>query len=94
VVHNEEVLRLVLDELQAGGRRVPEDISVVAVCPRDVALSMPILLTSIDIPAHDVGGLAVETVLKLLDGATPTRSASCLPPWSNGTVCGAPRGSG
>ena len=94
VVHNEEVLRLVLDELQAGGRRVPEDISVVAVCPRDVALSMPILLTSIDIPAHDVGGLAVETAMKLLDGRH-TDPVRLLPPTLvERDSCGAPRGSG
>lgn len=68
VVHNEEALRLVLEELRASGRRVPSDISVVAVCPRDVALSMPLPLTSVDIPAHDVGALAVETLMRLLDG--------------------------
>ncbi|WP_127505743.1 LacI family DNA-binding transcriptional regulator [Actinoplanes solisilvae] len=68
VVHNEEALRLVLEELRASGRRVPADISVVAVCPRDVALSMPLPLTSVDIPAHDVGALAVETAMRLLDG--------------------------
>ncbi len=68
VVHNEEALRLVLEELRDTGRRVPDDISVVAVCPRDVALNMPLPLTSVDIPAHDVGGLAVETAMKLLDG--------------------------
>jgi DNA-binding LacI/PurR family transcriptional regulator len=79
VVHNEEALRVVLEELQAGGRRVPDDISVVAVCPRDVALNMPLPLTSVDIPAHDVGGLAVETAMTLLDGRTiePVR---LLPP--------------
>ncbi|GAA2702920.1 MULTISPECIES: LacI family DNA-binding transcriptional regulator [Actinoplanes] len=68
VVHNEETLRPLLDLLRAAGRRVPEDISIVAVCPRDVAMSMPVNLTSIDIPAHDVGTLAVETAMRLLDG--------------------------
>ena len=67
VVHNEEALRPLLDELQAGGRRVPRDVSVVAVCPRDVALGMPVRLTSIDIPAHEVGTLAVETAMRLLE---------------------------
>ncbi|MBM2620238.1 LacI family DNA-binding transcriptional regulator [Actinoplanes sp. LDG1-06] len=79
VVHNEEALRLVLEELQASGRRVPADISVVAVCPRDVALNMPLPLTSVDIPAHDVGGLAVETAMKLLDGRQ-TEPVRLLPP--------------
>ncbi|GAB2625635.1 LacI family transcriptional regulator [Paractinoplanes abujensis] len=79
VVHNEEALRTVLEELRASGRRVPEDVSVVAVCPRDVALNMPLPLTSVDIPAHDVGGLAVETAMKLLDGR-PTELVRLLPP--------------
>ncbi|WP_030443240.1 LacI family DNA-binding transcriptional regulator [Actinoplanes subtropicus] len=79
VVHNEEALRPLLDQLRAAGRRVPEDISVVAVCPRDVALAMPIPLTSVDIPSHDVGGLAVETVMKLLDGRH-TEPVRLLPP--------------
>ncbi|GID33307.1 LacI family DNA-binding transcriptional regulator [Paractinoplanes brasiliensis] len=79
VVHNEEALRIVLEELQASGRRVPADISVVAVCPRDVALNMPLPLTSVDIPAHDVGGLAVETAMKLLDGRH-TEPVRLLPP--------------
>ncbi|MFC4071078.1 LacI family DNA-binding transcriptional regulator [Actinoplanes subglobosus] len=68
VVHNEEALRPLLDLLHATGRRVPDDVSIVAVCPRDVATAMPIHLTSIDIPAHDVGTLAVETAMRLLDG--------------------------
>ena len=68
VVHNEEALRPLLDLLRSAGRRVPEDISIVAVCPRDVATSMPVDLTSIDIPAHDVGTMAVETAMRLLDG--------------------------
>ena len=79
VVHNEEALRLVLEELQASGRRVPADISVVAICPRDVALNMPLPLTSVDIPAHDVGALAVETAMKLLDGRH-TEPVRLLPP--------------
>jgi DNA-binding LacI/PurR family transcriptional regulator len=67
VVHNEEALRPLLDLLRAAGRRVPEDISIVAICPRDVATAMPVNLTSIDIPAHDVGTIAVETAMRLLD---------------------------
>jgi DNA-binding LacI/PurR family transcriptional regulator len=68
VVHNEEALRPLLDHLRASGRRVPDDLSIVAVCPRDVAVTMPFALTSVDIPAHDVGTLAVETAMRLLDG--------------------------
>jgi len=68
VVHNEEALLPLLEALRSSGRRVPQDISIVAVCPRDVAVGQPVRLTSADIPAHDVGTLAVETAMNLLDG--------------------------
>ncbi|MFC6020860.1 LacI family DNA-binding transcriptional regulator [Plantactinospora solaniradicis] len=67
VVHNELALAPVLEILRASGRRVPEDTSVVAICPEDVALGLPVRLTSIDIPAHDVGALAVEMAIHLLE---------------------------
>jgi DNA-binding LacI/PurR family transcriptional regulator len=76
VVHNEEALRPLLDHL---GGRVPAELSVVAVCPRDVALAMPLPLTSVDIPTHEVGGLAVETAMRLLDGR-PIEPVRLLPP--------------
>jgi DNA-binding LacI/PurR family transcriptional regulator len=70
VVHNEEALPAILGEV-----RVPGDVSVVAVCPRDVALGLPVRLTSIDLPAQDVGTLAVETAMSLLAGRpTPPRT--------------------
>jgi DNA-binding LacI/PurR family transcriptional regulator len=68
VVHNEEALLPLLEALRTSGRRIPEDLSIVAVCPRDVAVGLPVRLTSADIPAHDVGTLAVETAMHLLDG--------------------------
>jgi DNA-binding LacI/PurR family transcriptional regulator len=79
VVHNEEALLPLLAELRAGGRRVPEDLAIVAVCPRDVAVSLPVRLTSADIPAHEVGTLAVETAMTLLDGRR-TPGVRLLPP--------------
>lgn len=71
VVHNEEALVPLLEELRATGRRVPEDLSIVAVGPRDVTVGLPVRLTSADIPAHAVGTLAVETAMALLDGRRP-----------------------
>ncbi|WP_199431633.1 LacI family DNA-binding transcriptional regulator [Qaidamihabitans albus] len=69
VVHNEAVLGTVLSELQRRGRRVPDDISVVAVCPEDMAVSFSVPLTTVAIPSNDVGRLAVEMVIRQLDGA-------------------------
>jgi DNA-binding LacI/PurR family transcriptional regulator len=68
IVHNEAALAALLDILRAAGRKVPQDVSVVAVCPPDVALGLPIPLTSLDIPAHAIGTLAVEMAMDLLDG--------------------------
>ncbi|MFB9234116.1 LacI family DNA-binding transcriptional regulator [Plantactinospora siamensis] len=79
VVHNEEALLPLLDELRVRGRRIPEDVSVVAVCPRDVAVALPVRLTSVDIPAHEVGTLAVELAMGLLDGRGPA-APRLLPP--------------
>jgi len=79
VVHNEEALVPLLEELRARGRRVPDDLSIVAVCPRDVATGLPVRLTSADIPAHDVGTLAVEIAMNLLDGRR-TEGIRLLPP--------------
>jgi DNA-binding LacI/PurR family transcriptional regulator len=67
VVHNEAALAPLLSILRASGRRVPEDVSIVAVCPQDVALSLPIGMTSVNIPAQEVGTLAVEMVMNLLE---------------------------
>ncbi|ACQ79581.1 transcriptional regulator, LacI family [Beutenbergia cavernae DSM 12333] len=66
VVHNEVALPWVLTTLAERGRRVPQEISVVAVCPRDVALGQRLPLTSIDIPGYAIGQVAVEMAMARL----------------------------
>jgi DNA-binding LacI/PurR family transcriptional regulator len=68
VVHNEAVLGPLLSELERRGRSVPRDISVLAVCPQDMAEAQVIPLTSLAIPAAELGELAVEMVMRQLDG--------------------------
>jgi DNA-binding LacI/PurR family transcriptional regulator len=68
LVHNEAVLPMLLEILRARGRRVPEDISVLAVCPREVAVSLPIPLTAIEVPATEIGQIAVEMLIAQLRG--------------------------
>ena len=90
VVHNEPALGPLLDQLRERGRLVPADASVVAVCPTSDALSQPVRLTSIDIPASEVGTVAVEMVMNQLQhGGGPetrllaphlTERNSCAPP--------------
>jgi DNA-binding LacI/PurR family transcriptional regulator len=79
VVHNEDALPPLLEHLKSTGRRVPQDVSIVALCPRDVALGLPVRLTSVDIPTHDVGTLAVRMAMDMLDGR-PGPSIRLLPP--------------
>jgi DNA-binding LacI/PurR family transcriptional regulator len=78
VVHNEAVLPDVLAGLAARGLRVPLDVSVVAVCPDNMAETGPIPLTSVAIPAPEVGELAVRMTVRRL--AAPPESEVCLLP--------------
>lgn len=72
VVHNEVALPAVLAGLRERGIQVPRDMSVVAVCPRDVATGQTQQLTAVDIPAARIGAVAVEMVMARLDeGQTP-----------------------
>lgn len=68
VVHNETALPSVLSGLARRGRRVPEDVSLVAVCPESLAAHHAVELTTVPIPAREIGALAVETVIGQLDG--------------------------
>ncbi|MEO3811768.1 LacI family DNA-binding transcriptional regulator [Sphaerisporangium sp. B11E5] len=69
VVHNEAAVDHVLGTLRMLGRRVPEDVSVIAICPDDVAERASPPLTSVAIPAADVGHQAVRLLMAKLDGS-------------------------
>ncbi|MGV9363551.1 LacI family DNA-binding transcriptional regulator [Amycolatopsis sp. NPDC003731] len=70
VVHNETALPAVLAALHHRGLRVPEDVSLVAVCPDSLTAHSLLELTCLAIPAREIGALAVETVLGQLDDGT------------------------
>lgn len=74
VVHNEVALPGVIATLRERGRSIPEDVSVVAVCPRDIALAQPLPLTSVDIPADAIGRVAVEMAMARVAGEQPTET--------------------
>ncbi|MFD4636091.1 LacI family DNA-binding transcriptional regulator [Lentzea sp. NPDC058436] len=63
VVHNEAVLGPLLLELRRRRLDVPSGLSVIALCPDDVAAGLPFPLTSISVPARELGAIAVEMVL-------------------------------
>jgi DNA-binding LacI/PurR family transcriptional regulator len=79
IVHNEGAVDHVLTALRAAGRRVPEDVSVLAICPDDVALAATPRLSNVRIPAGEVGRRAVELLLSRLDGARVPET-TLLPP--------------
>lgn len=68
VVQNESAVEPLLALLRRQGRAVPEDVSVVAVCPEQVAVQTSVRLTSVAIPAQEMGRRAVERLAAKLDG--------------------------
>jgi DNA-binding LacI/PurR family transcriptional regulator len=68
VVHNESALGPLLEALRTAGRRVGEDLALLALCPDDLAEQATPPLTSMAIPAHELGGRAVGLLMAKLDG--------------------------
>ncbi|MFC8191789.1 LacI family DNA-binding transcriptional regulator [Cellulomonas sp. NPDC057328] len=79
VVHNEVALPWVVATLRDRGRHVPDDVSVVAVCPPDVATNQPLPLTSVDIPAHTIGKVAVEMAMARVEADEPAETRLLAP---------------
>jgi DNA-binding LacI/PurR family transcriptional regulator len=79
VVHNEAAVEHVLAALRDLGRRVPADVSVVAICPDELAECADPPLTSVQIPAAEVGVRAVDLLMRKLTGAQVPGS-TLLPP--------------
>ncbi|MCL2553817.1 MAG: LacI family transcriptional regulator [Actinomycetia bacterium] len=79
VVQNEAAVGPMLALLRQQGRAVPEDVSVVAICPEQVALQASVQLTSVALPAQEMGRQAVELVMAKIEGreAAPV---TLLPP--------------
>lgn len=68
IVQNESAVEPLLNLLRQQGRAVPEDVSVVAICPEQVALQASVRLTSVAIPAQEMGRRSVEQVVAKLSG--------------------------
>ncbi|MFE4700720.1 LacI family DNA-binding transcriptional regulator [Streptomyces sp. NPDC056738] len=68
VVQNESAVEPLLALLRQKGRAVPEDVSVIAICPDQVATQASVRLTSVAIPAQDMGRHAVEHLIAKLEG--------------------------
>ncbi|NBE92858.1 LacI family transcriptional regulator [Nonomuraea sp. KC401] len=79
VVHNEAAVGHVLAALRQLDRRVPHDVAVVAICPDDVAERASPPLTSVLIPAEEVGREAVRLVMDKLEGRAVPESTLLTP---------------
>ncbi|MDC0773780.1 LacI family DNA-binding transcriptional regulator [Streptomyces sp. HD] len=69
VVQNEGAIGPLLTLLRTGGRAVPRNASVVALCPEQLAEQQTPALTSVSGPAAELGRVAVEQVLRRLAAA-------------------------
>lgn len=79
VVHNEPIVDPLVRAFREAGRRVPEDLSVVAICPDELAEHAEPALTSVAVPAEEVGRRAVELLMAKLEGGE-VPAATLLPP--------------
>jgi DNA-binding LacI/PurR family transcriptional regulator len=71
VVHNEAALGWITACLRAAGRQVPGDVAVVAICPDELAEQTSPLLTSVRLPAEELGRHAVDLLVAKLEGKQP-----------------------
>ncbi len=79
VVHNEPIIGPLVSAFREAGRSVPDDLSVVAICPDELAEHTMPALTSVAIPAEEVGRQAVGLLMAKL-GGQPVPAATLLPP--------------
>ena len=79
IVQNEAAITPLLSLLRLSGRAVPEDTSVVAICPDQVALQSSPRLTSVSIPAQEMGRQAVRHAMAQLEG-DHHHTVTLLPP--------------
>lgn len=68
IVQNEAILPPLLSLLRTAGRVVPEDVSIVALCPDRIAEQTSPGLTSVNIPATELGIRAVELLVRRMSG--------------------------
>lgn len=69
VVQNEGAIGPLLSLLRTSGRTVPEDASVIALCPEMLAEQYAPSLTAVTGPAQELGQVAVEHVMKRITAA-------------------------
>ncbi|MFJ9250410.1 LacI family DNA-binding transcriptional regulator [Streptomyces sp. NPDC101776] len=90
VVHNEPLLEPLIDAFEQLGLRVPGDLSVTAICPDELAEAVRVPVTSVALPAAELGSRAVELLMRKLGGKT-VPDATLLAPRLTERASTAPR---
>jgi DNA-binding LacI/PurR family transcriptional regulator len=94
VVHNEPIVDSIVEALNRAGRRVPDDMSVVAVRPDELAMQSVTPVTWVPFPAEELGVRAVELLMAKLE-KRPVPEVTLLPPriteWASTAVRRAPQ---
>jgi DNA-binding LacI/PurR family transcriptional regulator len=67
IVQNEGIIPPLMSLLRSAGRAVPEDVSIVALCPDHIAERTAPRLTSVTIPAAELGTRAVDLLMRRMD---------------------------
>ncbi len=70
IVYNERALPLVTDRLAGLGLRVPQDVSVVAICPDDEAERLRLPVTCASLPVEELARTAVRLLAAQVNGET------------------------
>lgn len=93
VVHNEAALGGLLARAAERGLRVPEDLSVVAVSPADLAAALPVPVSVIEVPGERIGRIAVDMVMARLAGEDLAETRLVAPVYTDhGSVAAPPAG--
>ena len=79
IVQNEGIIPPLMSLLRTAGRAVPEDVSIVALCPDQIAEQTAPRLTSVTIPATELGTQAVDLLMRHMGGG-PAGEVVLLPP--------------
>ncbi|MFE5711218.1 LacI family DNA-binding transcriptional regulator [Streptomyces sp. NPDC056501] len=94
VVQNEAAVEPLLALLRHQGRAVPEDVSVVAICPDQVAVHASVALTAVSVPAQEMGRLAVERLVARLGGEAARGTELIVPRLTERASTGRAAGAG
>jgi DNA-binding LacI/PurR family transcriptional regulator len=79
IVQNEGVIPPLMSLLRSTRRAVPEDVSIVALCPDHIAEQTAPRLTSVQIPAAELGTRAVELLMWRMTNGGPSE-VELIPP--------------